>query len=52
MISNEATYELLKMAVEWAIEKLADYPNTKTAQDILRKELMTFHLQIEHAKNA
>lgn len=36
---------LVQEVVEWAIEKLGDHPDTKTARDILRKELRRYELK-------
>lgn len=34
----------IKDIIEWAIQKLADYPDTKTAREILRRELTRYEL--------
>lgn len=38
---------IVKLVIEWAIDRLEDYPDTQTAREILRRELTTFVLECE-----
>ena len=42
---------IVEDTVKWAIERLSDYPDTKTAILILKKDLVNFQLESERKQN-